>query len=143
MQTCRLDYGSVTDVSQTLGAWVQLEVTAKGIKTLIYLHTHKNVDGDYNYTSTGGIPDGIHGDAERHRAYTIIDPLVAGETEFTLNIAVYRGGNGIDTPGDQRGLHYGGSFLPDREVPGYWPESDFILSGTMIKVPAGLVFILH
>ena len=135
--TCRLDYGSVIDEAQSLasGPFVQIEVTAGGDKTRIYYHTHKNsTDPDFNYTPAGGVPNGTDGDAERHRAYTIIDDLVAGETEFTLNIAVYRG----DYGGANTFLHYGGSFLPDREEASptpLWPESDFILSGVMERDP--------
>ena len=127
--TCRLDYGSVIDMDQSLagGPLVQLEITAKAVKTLIYLHDHFHAGVDYNYTPVGGVPTG-----ERERVYTIIDDLVAGETEFTLNIATVFGSDGDPNAGTL--LHYGGSFLPDREeatpIP-LWPESDFILSGTM------------
>ena len=131
--TCRLDYGSVVDESQSLDAFVQIGVTADGNNTLIYLHTHKHSGGDFNYTQAGGVPNGVDGDTERHRAYTIIDDLVAGETEFTLNIAVVRGTFG----GANTGLNLGGSFLPDREAasPPLWPESDFIMSGSMVREP--------
>jgi hypothetical protein len=135
--TCRLDYGSVIDQAQTGDAFVQLEVTAKAVKTLIYFHQPWLADnsqaGSFNYTPAGGIPNGVDGDSERHRAYTDIDALVAGETEFTLNIAVYFGTHGEPNASEIGGtlLNMGGSFLPDREVPLLWPESDFIMSGTM------------
>ena len=146
--TARLDYGSVIDENQFGGAgnpdpMVQLEVTAKGVTTLIYYHQAKQVNGQldsYNYTAAGGIPNGVDGDSERSRAYTIIDDLVAGETEFTLNIEVYFGVHG--DPAGALLVNMGGSFLPDREVPGYWPESDFFLTGIMeIPEPATMTLL--
>ena len=143
--TCQLDYGTVIDESQSSDAFVQIEVTAKRVKTLIYFHQeyHTGQELSYNYTPEGGVPNGVDGDAERCRAYTLIDDLVAGETEFTLHIAVYFGSMG--DPAGGTGLNQGGSFLPDREeaTPSpLWPESDFILSGTM-RIAGNLFVILR
>ena len=133
--TARLDYGSVVNSYGSNHGWVQLDVTTDEGTTKIYFHhsldTDPNQSESMNYTPEGGVPND---NTERQRAYTIIDDLVAGKTEFTLNISVLR---------TSPNIYDGGCFLPDREVPGYWPESDFILSGTMVPYDPNYCGDLH
>ena len=122
--TARLDYGSVVNSSGSNYGWVQLDVTTDEGTTKVYFHHSPDTDQSesMNHTPEGGVPTG---GTERQRAYTNIDDLVAGKSEFTLNVSVLR---------VSAYVYDGGCFLPDREAtnPPLWPESDFILSGTMV-----------
>jgi len=122
--TARLDFGSIIQDVASGDSFAQLEITAAstGIKTLIYFHDHLHAGGDYNYDPTGFVSTGSR--AERNYTFVNIDALVAGETQFTLNMAVQRSSNGTE--------QWGASFMGDREALGYDPESDFFLSGTMV-----------
>ena len=117
-----MDYGSIVNGWLPQGenpGWVQLDITTDEGTTKIYFHHSPDAEQSesMNYDPNDLVPTG-----ERFRAYTVIDDLVAGKTEFTLNISVLR---------TSENVHDGGCFLPDREVPDLWPESDFILSGVM------------
>ena len=137
LETCRLDYGTVVNDTGSNWGYVQLDITTDvgtvdEVVTKIFFHHSPDTDQSesMNYTPAGGVPNG--GNDARIYAYTEIDDLVAGKTSFMLTVTAKRYS---PNPRD------GGSFLPDREAIGLWPESDFHMTGTMIPEPATMALL--
>ena len=117
----RLQYGTTVSAYADQIGYVKLDLQTDEGTTQICLHQSPVVSSppSMNYTPEGGVP--TSGDVY---VYTDIDDLVAGKTEFTLNITCRTGWSGH--------IYNGGLFLPGVSLSGPW---DFVVSGHMVDPP--------